>query len=121
MCVQSFEKPIQVEDVYALPLKGALYEIKGVPLALDPPSMVLIALSFQVLPEVRPQKIDFMDSVRRTHIVFSAALCLFFCKNGAFVNFWRTQSKIGIFQWHILPKVQGEVYKRDQFLSPLPL
>ena len=52
ICLQNFEKPIQVEDVYALPLKGALYEIRGVQFGLYPPSIDIIALSFKVLPEV---------------------------------------------------------------------
>ena len=49
ICHQNFEKPIQVEDVYALPLKGALYEIRQVQFGLYPSSIDIIALSFKVL------------------------------------------------------------------------
>ena len=52
ICLQNFEKPIQVENIYALPLKGALYEIRGVQFGLYPPSIDIIALSFKVLPSV---------------------------------------------------------------------
>ena len=52
ICLQNFEKPIQVEDVYALPLKGALYEIRQVQFGLYPSSIDIIALSFKVLPSV---------------------------------------------------------------------
>ena len=37
--------------------------------------------------ELYKAKIDPMDSVRRTHIVFRAALYLFSVKNAVFVNF----------------------------------
>ena len=53
MCLQSFEKPIKVGNIYALPLRGALYEVKDITLALAPTTIAVVALSFQVLPEAK--------------------------------------------------------------------
>ena len=51
ICLQNFEKPIKVGNIYALPLRGALYEVKDITLALAPTSIAVVALSFQVLSE----------------------------------------------------------------------
>ena len=57
ICLQNFEKPVPIYDVYAIPLRGALYEIKNIPLAVTPPTITLIALSFKVLPGVNNGRI----------------------------------------------------------------
>ena len=57
ICLQNFEKPVPIYDVYAIPLRGALYEIKGIELAIVPPTIVVIALSFKVLPGVNDGRI----------------------------------------------------------------
>ena len=51
ICLQNFEKPTKVNNIYALPLRGALYEVKDISLALAPTTIAVVALSFQVLPE----------------------------------------------------------------------
>ena len=53
ICLQNFEKPTKVNNIYALPLRGALYEVKDISLALAlaPTTIAVVALSFQVIPE----------------------------------------------------------------------
>ena len=51
MCLQNFEKPIKVDNIYALPLRGAVYKVKDITLALAPTTIAVVALSFQVLSE----------------------------------------------------------------------
>ena len=48
MCLKKFEKPIKEQEIYVLPLQGALYKIDRVMLALHPPSMLVVALTFKV-------------------------------------------------------------------------
>ena len=48
MCLKKFEKPIKEQEIYVLPLQGALYKIDRIMLALHPPSMLVVALTFKV-------------------------------------------------------------------------
>ena len=48
MCLKKFEKPIKEQEIYVLPLEGALYKIDRVMLALHPPSMLVVGLTFKV-------------------------------------------------------------------------
>ena len=48
ICIKNFEKPQKYENIFMLPLKGALYRIDNILLALTPPSIAIFALTFKI-------------------------------------------------------------------------
>ena len=47
-CLKNYEKPVAYQDVFILPLRGALYQIDHISQALTPPSITVFAFNFKL-------------------------------------------------------------------------
>ena len=48
ICLKIYEKPTPYQDVFILPLRGALYQIEHISQALTPPSITVFAFNFKL-------------------------------------------------------------------------
>ena len=63
MCLKQFEKPIREQEIFVLPLEGALYKIDRVMLALHPYSMLVVGLTFKVAKPLTAKQYIFFKRI----------------------------------------------------------
>ena len=74
ICLKNFEKPRKYQDIFILPLQGALYRVDGIQQALFPPSIVVFAFTFKIAKPLTGEHYIFTNQNKTRGVYISETL-----------------------------------------------
>ena len=74
VCLKDFEEPRKYQDIFILPLQGALYKIERIQQALFPPSIVVFAFTFKIAKPLTGEHYIFTNQTKTRGVFISETL-----------------------------------------------